>query len=724
MTDRADIRFDYYPSVKAKKAAKQITLGELDQITLGEGDTGPAVKAAVAGVRAIPDQDARQDEKQRALPAVTPSLYGAAQRRKALDHGGVLNGVITFDIDHLAEQGSSPSQVKAALADKLPWVFYAITSPSGDGVKLFGQTAEPPESGADFSALQRALTAEVRSALGVKVDSTPDPNRLLYLSHDPEPYRQKKAQPVGVPGRTPSSHPPDEQTGGQLEELEAAKTAAADELKRITADIAEAKKREAAEQNRSRIDALYASGGVFSVTPEGLLDAMEHVGFERRYNTRLGADEVRGGYLSNVQLDDWTPVDRQIKADVRMRLREGCLRYGKLDKATGEWGEPEPYWIGAVGLWDALWDAAARLVSVDPFLDFVEAQEEPQPGDARLEDWLPTIFDVENETLARWAGPHLWIGAVQRAYEPGSVHRMMPVLISDEEGIGKSLIYKTMFPKDQQELWFTDSLDIRAKLFEKVAVTEGAVVVELAECAGLNRHDNNEIKSYLTSTADKVRKRHDREGGVVPRRFVFGGTSNDDMPLPSHSKNTRFVPIRLLGLRAGFESGQVIVDHMNEVRGQLWADALQRYRAGARVGVIDDPVIKHEAEAAAADFTYRIETLESHVADFLRERREPFLIRRAVEAITAPEPDEFTDTAGKTHRIFPNLPRAVSAATEGQIKAALKTLGWTAPTRRQYHHGVRGRWWTCPEQGVCCQGAEETGSQRIDEGRAEPEIEF
>lgn len=327
-------------------------------------------------------------------------------------------------------------------------------------------------------------------------------------------------------------------------------------------------------------------------------------GIEFRLNVRAIRREYRLAGGAWLMLDDYT------ESSVRQQLKERYLRHD-------QYGKPTAYWLPAEA-WKTLNEALLDEHQVDPFIVYLESLP-PWDGTERLHTWLETLFEIDDLTVAAWIGRYLWTAAVRRAYQPGSPMREVPVLISQQEGIGKSLACRTMLPPEWESAWFSDSFSVHATPQQQLEATSGAVIVEAAELTGLKRADQEKVKQYITSTHDRIRRAYARNEFEHPRRHVMVGTTNDLMPLPdSTGGNTRFIPQRIIRSKFGEYPGQRIVDTMNTLRPLLWAEALHCYRQDHDAHSVPPEDIRDRLTAARQQATYRNEELIEALADFLR----------------------------------------------------------------------------------------------------------
>ena len=149
-------------------------------------------------------------------------------------------------------------------------------------------------------------------------------------------------------------------------------------------------------------------------------------------------------------------------------------------------------------------------------------------------------FAVEASDLAHFAPINILVGAIHRAFQPGSKLDEIVVLIGGQ-GIGKSAFLRRLLPYSE---WFSDSLDVSAPVQQQRESLAGHVIVEIAELAGMTRADQEKLKAFLSRTNDKGRKAYARYETDSPRMCVIAGTTNVENCLPNDpSGNRRFIPI-------------------------------------------------------------------------------------------------------------------------------------------------------------------------------------
>ena len=145
----------------------------------------------------------RYTHQKRALMAFTPGgIFAQRAKNKLLTASGLLN----FDFDHLTEVAEG----KARLRDD-PWVVYAFTSPSGEGLKVAVWGAGIVDDATYKHAWAAVLHYFERTYPDLAVSNDKackDISRLCYVSWDPALYSNPDALLYAVPRYQPPAPKP------------------------------------------------------------------------------------------------------------------------------------------------------------------------------------------------------------------------------------------------------------------------------------------------------------------------------------------------------------------------------------------------------------------------------------------------------------------------------------------------------------------------------------
>lgn len=221
---------------------------------------------------------------------------------------------------------------------------------------------------------------------------------------------------------------------------------------------------------------------------------------------------------------------------------------------------------GAATVASAVRVAAQRQRCYHPVRDYLEALR--WDGQPRLHLLFSYYFGAEDgeyaHAVARW-----WaVSAVARVYAPGCKADSM-VILEGGQGVGKSTGLSVLAVDPG---WFLDSPVLIGER-DGLEILRGKWIVEFAELASWARADKNRLKGYLTQQRDTYRSAYGRRSADHARQCVFAGSTNEQAYLDDPTGGRRFWPVRC---------GLVQLEALRAHRDQLWAEALQLYRSGAK----------------------------------------------------------------------------------------------------------------------------------------------
>lgn len=217
---------------------------------------------------------------------------------------------------------------------------------------------------------------------------------------------------------------------------------------------------------------------------------------------------------------------------------------------------------------------------------------------------LPTFFSdfcgAHQSAYTEAVGRSFFVSAVARVMDPGCKVDTMLVL-EGKQGIGKSRLILALFsPKWHIEISYPPgSLDFYQSL-------RGTWCAEFGELASFDRAEVARIKQVLTQTQDTYRASYGHHSGTYPRQTIFVGSTNKREWGQDETGMRRFLPV---------ECREIAVDAVAEIRNQLWAEALHRYRK--REPWWDIPDAEREQEAR-----YDCDAWEELVAEWIARRCE------------------------------------------------------------------------------------------------------
>lgn len=273
----------------------------------------------------------------------------------------------------------------------------------------------------------------------------------------------------------------------------------------------------------------------------------------------------------------------------------------------------------------------------------------PWDGEKRLSTLLLKYANAEGAPdWVRLVTRKFFISAIARAMEPGCQVDSVLVL-QGAQGGGKTSLVRVMGAGFHVET----SLDLHNK--DAVMTSAGNWLVELGELASLRKSDVESVRNFITRKEDQIRLPYGRSVKTMPRRCVFIGTTNSRQPLTDPEGNRRYWVVSV---------GKVDTDALEQVRDQIWAEAMHAYRAGEKWWLTQSESKRAEQEARV----YEAEDITaSELLHWLEETKQwpRFLTASTVAAKVL-------------HRMVGSLtPQEASA-----INRTMASLGWKRERRR------------------------------------------
>ena len=358
-----------------------------------------------------------------------------------------------------------------------------------------------------------------------------------------------------------------------------------------------------------------------------------------RFNIRSRQIEFReGGEILE-------PATDRATADLRERISKRFWHKARTqpEKAPLRFGRER---------WGDFLNALAFHEERDPFLEWLDDLPDWDRVD-RIEHILTDLFEAEDSNLTRWASKAPFIGAVQRARHPGSKIDESPVLISEEQGLGKSALVRAMIPPEYVDQWHGDSLDLSASKKEQSEALAGRVIVEISELSGLRQAEIEKVKSFLGRQDDgQHRPAYGRGTEKSPRRCVFVGTSNSLTCLANDaSGNRRLTPVVL-------QKGANVEEAADRSRLQWWSEAVALQAAGDNGRL--PRVLIPEQQARAEQHRSRDEHLEDLIMAL---------------------PNKGSMTISELHDQIDS--RMKTVVSDHRLGSALRSNGWTKTRIRE-----------------------------------------
>lgn len=222
-------------------------------------------------------------------------------------------------------------------------------------------------------------------------------------------------------------------------------------------------------------------------------------------------------------------------------------------------------------------EVVAQTNKFNPAQDYFKSLQ--WDGVKRLDKWLVYYLGAEDDEpeYLSFIGKKWLVAAVKRVFEAGCKFDHV-LVIEGEQGRGKSTALKALctFGDDIEESYFTDAItiaDIQNK--DTIQKIQGSIIVELAELAGFNKKDDEEIKRWITIQHDDCRLPYERTTTRFKRQFVLSATTNSYDYLKDPTGNRRYWPMK---------STAIDLESLRKDRKQLWAEAYTLYRSGLYIG--------------------------------------------------------------------------------------------------------------------------------------------
>ncbi len=206
-------------------------------------------------------------------------------------------------------------------------------------------------------------------------------------------------------------------------------------------------------------------------------------------------------------------------------------------------------------------------------------------GTARLDTLLIDYFGAEDSSYVRAVTRKTLVAAVARAMEPGTKFDSM-LILSGAQGVGKSTFFRLLGMD-----WYSDSLSTFDGK-DAAELVQGYWLIEAGELAGMNKSEMNTVKQFLSKTEDVYREPYGRRTKPFPRSCIIVGTTNDKEFLKDRTGNRRFWPVDLGKIPP---KKQIFSQFAGEV-GQIWAEAVLRWRCGEKLYLEGDDALEAEQQ--------------------------------------------------------------------------------------------------------------------------------
>lgn len=188
-------------------------------------------------------------------------------------------------------------------------------------------------------------------------------------------------------------------------------------------------------------------------------------------------------------------------------------------------------------------------------------------GVERCETFLIDYLGVEDTPYARAVGRYMWTAMAGRCLVPGVQADMAVILVTPEQGRGKTSMIRALVPEED---WFGE-LDLTLDDDDLGRLMKGKLVCELPELKGLATRQLESIKAFISRRKDEWTPKYMEHTQAFLRRVFMIGTTNDDDFLADPTGERRWLPTRI---------GRADTAAIRRDRELLWAEARERFKLG------------------------------------------------------------------------------------------------------------------------------------------------
>jgi predicted P-loop ATPase len=206
----------------------------------------------------------------------------------------------------------------------------------------------------------------------------------------------------------------------------------------------------------------------------------------------------------------------------------------------------------------------AQKYAYSPVRDYLNSLTDIEPMDLNS---LAERYFGTNDPLHATLLKRTLIAAVARVFKPGCKVDTMCILQGDQGDL-KSTFWETL----ASEAWFTDNLAEANEKDEKLKLRR-YWILEFSEFeTAYKRKEVEQLKAFLSSRIDSLRKPYGKAIEDFPRTSVFVGSTNRQEFLNDPTGERRFLVIPV--------SQQIPIKTVEAERDRIWAAAVLAYRTG------------------------------------------------------------------------------------------------------------------------------------------------
>jgi predicted P-loop ATPase len=296
-------------------------------------------------------------------------------------------------------------------------------------------------------------------------------------------------------------------------------------------------------------------------------------------------------------------------------------------------------------------DVRAHERSFHPVRNFLESLEWDRAP--RLERWLSEYLGSEDTPYTRAIGAMFLVAMVARIFEPGCKTDYM-LVIEGPQGKLKSTACQVVGGP-----WFSDNLPDVTAGKDVSQHLRGKWLIEVPEMHAMSRAEAASLKAFITRTTERYRPSYGRKEVIEPRQCVFIGTTNRAAYLRDETGGRRFWPVK---------AGTINIEALAAQRNQLFAEAVEHYRSGAKWWPERD--FEYQHIVPQQESRYEADAWEELIAEYVQAQPQVTVGQVAREALHIEAP-------------------RIGTADQRRIASALERLGW----HRLDKDWQGKRWW-------------------------------
>jgi predicted P-loop ATPase len=142
----------------------------------------------------------------------------------------------------------------------------------------------------------------------------------------------------------------------------------------------------------------------------------------------------------------------------------------------------------------------------------------------------------------------------------------------------------------------------------------------LSELDALKGAELSRVKAFMSRQVDRIRPPYGKRVIDLPRECVFAGTVNKDTYLTDETGGRRFWPVKC---------GPINTPDLERDRDQLWAEAVERFRAGGSWW-LDSQALRRSAAQEVAE-RHEPDAWDELITEWVKAPKER-LVRPAIQS--------------------------------------------------------------------------------------------